>query len=154
MKKYLIILLAILSACSVRKVQTNKSTTEIKETSVQTLKQSDTTKAVSKEIVNFLDTSKTTTENKTVIEVYDTIGRLIQRVTSYDKVNLSNYIIKNVVKKDSTFLSSTKELKDSSVVSVKQVEKVKQSERSSANFLIFAIILCFVAFAAYMLLKK
>jgi hypothetical protein len=149
-----LLLLAILSACGVRKVQTNKSTTEIKETSVETIKiDSTATKVVKKDVEekktdHLLDTGKKVIENKTVIEFFSEDGKLTKRITSNTNKQVQNYLLqqkstnkkKNVV--DSSYLNVLSASKDSSVVSVKKVEKVKQSEAKRPSFLIFGALLC------------
>lgn len=166
MKKLAIILLAVLSACSTRKVTTNKTITESKETAVQVAKIDSTTVNVvkkeveAKEANRLIDTGKMVAENKTVIEFFSTDGKLTKRITSNSKKAKSNYIAVTKTKEvksketDSTFLTLHSELKDSTVVEVKKVEKVKQSEAKRANFLMFGIVLCFAAWAAWFLLRK
>jgi hypothetical protein len=147
-------LLTILSACNVRKVQTNKSTTEIKETSVQVSKiDSTATNVVKKDIEEkktdrLLDTGKTITDNKTVIEFFNEDGKLTKRITSNTNKQSQNYLLsqKSTNKKinvvDSSYLNVTSASKDSSVVSVKKVEKVKHIEAKRYNMLMFGIVLC------------
>lgn len=161
-----ILLLAVLSACGVRKVQTNKSTTETKETSVQATKiDSTATNVVKKEVEekqtdHFVDTTKKIIENKTVIEFFDTAGNLTKRITSNTNKQVKNFLLQqkstnkriNVV--DSSYLNVKSDLKDSSVVSVKKVEKVKQSEAYRPNFLYFGLFLILLAGIAYYLLRK
>lgn len=148
------LVLTILSSCGVRKVAINKSITEIKETAVQTLKQSDTATVISKQVDNIIDTSKIINENKTVIELFNDSGKLVQRVTSYSKEQKHNYIAKYIAKTDSTFLSAHSELKDSSVVSIKKIDKVKQSEAYRPNFLIFGLLLVVVGISLYYFTRK
>jgi len=147
-------LLTILSACNVRKVQTNKSTTDIKETSVQVRKIDSTdTKVVKKDIEekqtnHFVDTTKKVIENKTVIEFFSEDGKLTKRITSNTNKQVQNYLSQqksknkkiNVV--DSSYLNVLSVSKDSSVVDIKKVEKVKHIEAKRYNMLMFGIVLC------------
>ena len=157
--------LTILSGCGVRKVQTNKSTTEIKETSVEAIKiDSTATNVVKKDVEekqteHFLDTGKKVIENKTVIEFFDTAGKLTKRITSNTNKQVQNYLLQqkstdkkiNVV--DSAYLNVTSASKDSSVVSVKKVEKVKHIEAKRYNMLMFGIVLC-VGVAMYLYVQR
>jgi hypothetical protein len=157
--------LTILSGCGVRKVQTNKSTTEIKETSVQAIKiDSTATSVVKKEVEekqteHFVDTSKKVVENITVIEFFSEDGKLTKRITSNTNKQVQNYLSQqkstnkkiNVV--DSSYLNVLKDLKDSSVVSVKKVEKVKHIEAKRYNMLMFGIVLC-VGVAMYLYIQR
>lgn len=166
MKYIAIILLAILSGCGVRKVQTNKSITEIKETSVHAVKTDSTAVNVvkqevkEKETEHFVDTTKKISENKTVIEFFGADGKLTKRITSSTnkQIKTSLFSQKSINKQktvvDSSYFTAHSEIKDSTVVDTKKVEKVKQSEAKRPNFLIFGIVLCFVGWAAYMLLRK
>jgi DNA-directed RNA polymerase beta' subunit len=158
-------LLTILSACNVRKVQTNKSTTEVKETSVEATKiDSTATKVFKKDIEekktdHLLDTGKKVVENKTVIEFFNPEGKLTKRITSNTNKQVQNYLLsqKSTDKKinvvDSSYLNILKASKDSVNVSVKKVEKVKQSEAKRYNMLIFGIVLC-VGVAMYLFIKR
>jgi DNA-directed RNA polymerase beta' subunit len=158
-------LLTILSGCGVRKVQTNKSTTEIKETSVQAAKiDSTATNVVKKDIEEkktdrLLDTGKTITDNKTVIEFFNPEGKLTKRITSNTNKQVQNYLLsqKSTNKKinvvDSSYLNVLSASKDSVNVSVKKVEKVKQTEAKRYNMLIFGIVLC-VGVAMYLFIKR
>lgn len=160
-----LLLLAILSGCGVRKVQTNKSTTQVKETIVQATKiDSTATSVVKKEVEekqteHFVDTTKKIIENKTVIEFFDTAGKLTKRITSNTNKQVKNFLLsqKSINKKtnviDSSYLNVKSELKDSSVVSVKKVEKVKQSEAKRYNMLLFGIVLC-VGVAMYLYVQR
>ena len=157
--------LTILSGCGVRKVQTNKSTTEIKETSVQAIKiDSTATNVVKKDVEekqteHFVDTTKKITENKTVIEFFNEDGKLTKRITSNTNKQVQNYLSQqkstnkkiNVV--DSSYLNVLKDLKDSSVVSVKKVEKVKHIEAKRYNMLMFGIVLC-LGVAMYLYVQR
>jgi hypothetical protein len=157
--------LTILSGCGVRKVQTNKSTTEIKETSVQAIKiDSTATNVVKKDVEekqtdNIVDTTKKVIENKTVIEFFNEDGKLTKRITSNTNKQVQNYLYsqKSTNKKinvvDSSYLNVLKDLKDSSVVSVKKVEKVKHIEAKRYNMLMFGIVLC-VGVAMYLYVQR
>jgi hypothetical protein len=159
------LVLTILSGCGVRKVQTNKSTTEIKETSVQAIKiDSTATNVVKKDVEekqteHFVDTTKKITENKTVIEFFNEDGKLTKRITSNTNKQTKNYLYsqKSTNKKinlvDSSYLNVKSELKDSSVVSVKKVEKVKHIEAKRYNMLLFGIVLC-VGVAMYLYVQR
>jgi hypothetical protein len=158
-------LLTILSACNVRKVQTNKSTTEVKETSVQAAKiDSTATNVVKKDIEEkktdrLLDTGKTITDNKTVIEFFNPDGKLTKRITSNTNKQIKNYLLsqKSANKKinviDSAYLNVLSASKDSLVVDIKKAEKVKQSEAKRYNMLIFGIVLC-IGVAMYLFIKR
>jgi hypothetical protein len=158
-------LLTILSACNVRKVQTNKSTTEIKETSVEAIKiDSTATNVVKKDIEEkktdrLLDTGKTITDNKTVIEFFSEDGKLTKRITSNTNKQVQNYLLsqKSTNKKinvvDSSYLNVLKASKDSVNVSVKKVEKVKHIEAKRYNMLMFGIVLC-VGVAMYLYIQR
>ena len=165
MKKYLIILFAILSSCGVRKVQNNKTFTEVKETSVQTLKTDSTSIKVNKtdieekKVENNVDTSKISEENKTVVEFFSEDGKLIKRITSNKKKSKQNYI--SVIKEkksksstiDSLFLTMHSELKDSSVLDIKKVEKIKETTSYKPNFAIFGLMLILLGLYLYWKLK-
>ena len=158
-------LLTILSACNVRKVQTNKSTTEVKETSVEATKiDSTATNVVKKDIEEkktdrLLDTGKTITDNKTVIEFFSEDGKLTKRITSNTNKQVQNYLLsqKSTNKKinviDSAYLNVLSASKDSSAVSVNKVEKVKHTEAKRYNMLMFGIVLC-VGVAMYLFIKR
>ena len=158
-------LLTILSACNVRKVQTNKSTTEIKETSVEAAKiDSTATNVVKKDVEekqtdHFVDTTKKIIENKIVIEFFSEDGKLTKRITSNTNKQVQNYLYlqKSTNKKinvvDSSYLNVKSELKDSSVVNVKKVEKVKHIEAKRYNMLMFGIVLC-VGVAMYLYIRR
>jgi hypothetical protein len=157
--------LTILSGCGVRKVQTNKSTTEIKETSVQAIKiDSTATNVVKKEVEekqtdHFVDTTKKVIENKTVIEFFNEDGKLTKRITSNTNKQTKNYLYsqKSTNKKinlvDSSYLNVTSASKDSSVVNIKKVEKVKHIEAKRYNMLMFGIVLC-VGVAMYLYVQR
>jgi hypothetical protein len=158
--------LTILSACNVRKVQTNKSITEVKETSVQATKiDSTATNVVKKDIEekktdHLLDTGKTITDNKTVIEFFSEDGKLTKRITSNTNKQIKNYLLsqKSANKKinlvDSSYLNVLSASKDSSVVSVKKVEKVKHVEAKRPNFLIFGALLCAIVLVYLYIRRK
>jgi hypothetical protein len=158
-------LLTILSACNVRKVQTNKSITEIKETSVEATKiDSTATNVVKKDIEekqteHFVDTTKKIIENKTVIEFFNEDGKLTKRITSNTNKQAQNYLLsqKSTNKKinvvDSSYLNILKASKDSLVVDIKKVEKVKHIEAKRYNMLMFGIVLC-VGVAMYLFIKR
>ena len=152
-----LLFLTILSGCGVRKVQTNKSTTEIKETSLQAIKIDSTATNVVKvdESIKEVDTSKTTELEKVVIEYFNADGSLSQRVTTSNTKLIQNaiYKAKTFTKVDSVKLSVLKDLKDSSVVSVKKVEKVKHIEAKRYNMLLFGIVLC-VGVAMYLYVQR
>jgi hypothetical protein len=157
--------LTILSACNVRKVQTNKSTTDIKETSVEAIKiDSTATNVVKKEAEekqtdHFVDTTKKVIENKTVIEFFSEDGKLTKRITSNTNKQIKNYLLQqkstnkkiNVV--DSSYLNVLKASKDSVNVSVKKAEKVKHIEAKRYNMLMFGIVLC-VGVAMYLYFQR
>jgi hypothetical protein len=157
--------LTILSACNVRKVQTNKSTTEVKETSLEATQiDSTATNVVKKDIEEnktdrLLDTGKTITDNKTVIEFFSEDGKLTKRITSNTNKQIKNYLLsqKSTNKKikvvDSSYLNILKASKDSVNVSVKKVEKVKHIEAKRYNMLMFGIVLC-VGVAMYLFIKR
>jgi hypothetical protein len=159
------LVLTILSGCGVRKVQTNKSTTEIKETSVQAIKIDSTATNVvkkdfeEKQTEHFVDTTKKVVENITVIEFFSEDGKLTKRITSNTNKQVQNYLSQqkstnkkiNVV--DSSYLNVLKDLKDSSVVSVKKVEKVKHIEAKRYNMLMFGIVLC-LGVAMYLYVQR
>ena len=157
--------LTILSGCGVRKVQTNKSTTEVKETSVEAIKiDSTATNVVKKDIEekktdHLLDTSKKVVENITVIEFFSEDGKLTKRITSNTNKQTKNhlYLQKSTNKKinvvDSSYLNVLKDLKDSSVVDIKKVEKVKHIEAKRYNMLMFGIVLC-VGVAMYLYVQR
>jgi hypothetical protein len=158
--------LTILSGCGVRKVQTNKSTTEIKETSVEATKiDSTATKVFKKDIEEkktdrLLDTGKTITDNKTVIEFFSEDGKLTKRITSNTNKQVQNYLLsqKSTNKKinvvDSSYLNVLSASKDSVNVSVKKVEKVKHVEAKRPNFLIFGVLLCAIVLVYLYIRRK
>jgi hypothetical protein len=159
------LVLTILSGCGVRKVQTNKSTTEIKETSVQAAKIDSTATNVvkkdfeEKQTEHFVDTTKKVVENITVIEFFSEDGKLTKRITSNTNKQVQNYLSqqKSTNKKikvvDSSYLNVKSELKDSSVVDIKKVEKVKHIEAKRYNMLMFGIVLC-LGVAMYLYVQR
>jgi hypothetical protein len=106
-----------------------------------------------------LDTGKTITDNKTVIEFFSEDGKLTKRITSNTNKQVQNYLSQqkstnkkiNVV--DSSYLNVLSASKDSVNVSVKKVEKVKHIEAKRYNMLMFGIVLC-VGVAMYLYIRR
>jgi hypothetical protein len=103
--------------------------------------------------LNSLDTSKIVSENKTIIEVFNSDGSLAERITSISKSIESNYKRIDIVKKDST---SSAQIKTSKEVLQSDSKVTKKTKETSANRLGFAWFggLLVVAVVGYWGVKK
>lgn len=149
----LISLLAILSACSTRKVSTNKSIAETKIFQQSEAKEVTDIKSGTISLVASLDTSKVVSENKTVIEVFNSDGSLAERITSISKSIESNYKRFDLVQKDSTASTQIKTSKDVIKVDSKVTNKTKQTSASRLGFAWLCLFLGVVG-VGYFLAKK
>jgi cobalamin biosynthesis Mg chelatase CobN len=91
-----------------------------------------------------LDTSKVVSENKTVIEVFNSDGSLSQRITSISKSIESNYKRIDLVKKDSTASAQIKTSKEVLQSDSKVTNKTKETSASRLGFAWFGVLLVVV----------
>jgi hypothetical protein len=131
----LLISLLILSACGTRKVSTDKSIEETKIVQQSEASEATSTQINSITVSNSLDTSKIVSENKTVIEVFNSDGSLAERITSISKSIESNYKRIDLVKKDST---ASTQIKTSKELLQSDSKVTKKTKETSANRLGFA----------------
>jgi hypothetical protein len=153
MVRLFIFSLLILTACSTRKVATDKS---IEQTKI--VKQSEANEATSTQInsnsaIASLDTSKVVSENKTIIEVFNSDGSLSQRITSISKSIESNYKRINLVKKDSTASTQIKTSKETLQVDSKVTKKTKETSSNRLGFAWFGLFLV-LAVVGYWVIKR
>ena len=136
--------LLILSACGTRKVKTDKSIEQTKI--VQHIEANEATqvKSVSNTVSNSLDTSKVVSENKTIIEVFNSDGSLAERITSFSKTIESNYKRIDLVKKDSTASAQIKTSKEVLQSDSKVTKKTKETSAQRLGFAWFGLALILV----------
>jgi cobalamin biosynthesis Mg chelatase CobN len=144
MRNIVVFSLLILTACGTRKVATDKS---IEQTKI--VKQSEDNEATSTQInsvsvIANLDTSKVVSENKTIIEVFNSDGSLSQRITSISKSIESNYKRIDIVKKDSTASMQIKTSKEVLQSDSKVTKKTKETSANRLGFAWFGILLVVV----------
>jgi hypothetical protein len=149
----LLISLLILTACGTRKVKTDKS---IEQTKI--VKQSEANEAASTQInsvsvIASLDTSKIVSENKTIIEVFNSDGTLAERITSISKSIESNYKLIDLVKKDSTASTQIKTSKEVLQVDSKVTNKTKETSANRLGFAWFGGLLVLVV-VGYWVIKR
>jgi hypothetical protein len=134
MVRLFIFSLLILTACGTRKVSTDKSIEQTKI--VQHIEANEATevKSVSNTVSNSLDTSKVVSENKTIIEVFNSDGSLAERITSFSKTIESNYKRIDLVKKDSTASSQIKTSKEVLKSDSKVTKKTKETSAQRLGF--------------------
>ena len=127
--------LLIITACGTRKVSTDKSIEQTKIVKQVEANEAAEIKSVSNSVSNSLDTSKVVSENKTIIEVFNSDGSLAERITSISKSIELNYKRIDLVKKDST---ASTQIKTSKEVLQSDSKVTKKTKETSANRLGFA----------------
>jgi hypothetical protein len=127
--------LLIITACGTRKVSTDKSIEQTKIVKQVEANEAAEIKLVSNSVSNSLDTSKVVSENKTIIEVFNSDGSLAERITSISKSIELNYKRIDLVKKDST---ASTQIKTSKEVLQSDSKVTKKTKETSANRLGFA----------------
>ena len=145
--------LLILSACGTRKVATDKSIEQTKIVKQSEANEATEVKSVSNTVSNSLDTSKIVSENKTIIEVFNSDGTLAERITSISKSIESNYKRIDLVKKDSTASTQIKTSKEVLQSDSKVTKKTKETSANRLGFAWFGVLLV-VAVVGYWLIKK
>ena len=140
----LLISLLILSACSTRMVATDKSIEQTKIVQHSESNEAASTQINSVSAIASLDTSKVVSENKTVIEVFNSDGSLSQRITSISKSIESNYKRIDLVKKDSTASAQIKTSKEVLQSDSKVTNKTKETSASRLGFAWFGVLLVVV----------
>ena len=144
MARLFIFSLLILSACGTRKVSTDKSIEQTKIVQQSEASEATSTQINSVSIIASLDTSKIVSENKTVIEVFNSDGSLAERITSISKSIESNYKRIDLVKKDSTASAQIKTSKELLKVDSKVTKKTKETSANRLGFAWFGLLLVVV----------
>jgi uncharacterized membrane protein len=145
--------LLILTACGTRKVSTDKSIEQTKIVKQSEANEATEVKSVSNTVSNSLDTSKIVSENKTIIEVFNSDGTLAERITSISKSIESNYKRIDLVKKDSTASTQIKTSKEVLQSDSKVTKKTKETSANRLGFAWFGLLLVVVV-VGYWLIKK
>ena len=145
--------LLILTACGTRKVSTDKSIAETKIVQQSEANEATSTQINSVSAIASLDTSKVVSENKTIIEVFNSDGSLSQRITSISKSIESNYKRIDLVKKDSTASAQIKTSKEVLQVDSKVTKKTKENSASRLGFAWFGLLLVLVV-VGYWVIKR
>jgi hypothetical protein len=145
--------LLILSACSTRKVATDKSIEQTKIVKQSEANEATSTQINSVSVIASLDTSKIVSENKTIIEVFNSDGSLSQRITSISKSIESNYKRINLLKKDSTASTQIKTSKETLQVDSKVTKKTKETSANKLGFAWFGLFLVLVV-VGYWVIKR
>jgi uncharacterized membrane protein len=153
MARLFIFSLLILTACGTRKVATDKSIAETKIVKQSEANEATEVKSVSNTVSNSLDTSKVVSENKTVIEVFNSDGTLAERITSISKSIESNYKRIDLVKKDSTASAQIKTSKEVLQVDSKVTKKTKETSANRLGFAWFGGLLVVVV-VGYWVVKR
>jgi uncharacterized membrane protein len=153
MVRLFIFSLLILSACGTRKVSTDKSIEQTKIVKHSEASEATDVKSVSNTVSNSLDTSKIVSENKTIIEVFNSDGTLAERITSISKSIESNYKRIDIVKKDSTASTQIKTSKEVLQVDSKVTKKTKETSANRLSFAWFGLLLVVVV-VGYWWVKK
>ena len=153
MARLFIFSLLILTACGTRKVATDKSIAETKIVKQSEANEATEVKSVSNTVSNSLDTSKVVSENKTVIEVFNSDGTLAERITSISKSIESNYKRIDLVKKDSTASAQIKTSKEVLQVDSKVTKKTKETSANRLGFAWFGGVLVLVV-VGYWVVKR
>jgi hypothetical protein len=153
MARLLIFSLLILTACGTRKVATDKSIEQTKIVRQGEANEAAEIKSVSNSVSNSLDTSKVVSENKTIIEVFNSDGSLAERITSISKSIESNYKRIDLVKKDSTASTKIKTSKETLQVESKVTKKTKETSSNRLGFAWFGLFLV-VAVVGYWGVKR
>lgn len=153
MVRLFIFSLLILTACGTRKVKTDKSIEQTKI--VQHIEANEATevKSVSNTVSNSLDTSKVVSENKTIIEVFNSDGSLAERITSFSKTIESNYKRIDLVKKDSTASAQIKTSKEVLQSDSKVTKKTKETSAQRLGFAWFGLALILVVVGYWGVIK-
>ena len=144
MVRLFIFSLLILTACGTRKVATDKSIEQTKIVKQSEASEAAEVKSVSNTVSNSLDTSKVVSENKTIIEVFNSDGTLAERITSISKSIESNYKRIDLVKKDSTASTQIKTSKDVLQSDSKVTKKTKETSANRLGFAWFGLLLVVV----------
>ena len=153
MVRLFIFSLLILTACGTRKVSTDKSIEQTKIVKQSEANEATEVKSVSNTVSNSLDTSKVVSENKTIIEVFNSDGTLAERITSISKSIESNYKRIDLVKKDSTASTQIKTSKEVLQSDSKVTKKTKETSANRLGFAWFGLLLVVVV-VGYWLIKK
>jgi uncharacterized lipoprotein YmbA len=149
----LLISLLILAACGTRKVATDKSIEQTKIVKQSEASEATSTQTGSVSVIANLDTSKIVSENKTVIEVFNSDGTLAERITSISKSIESNYKRIDLVKKDSTASAQIKTSKENLQVQSKVTKKTKETSANRLGFAWFGGVLVLVV-VGYWVVKR
>jgi hypothetical protein len=153
MVRLFIFSLLILTACSTRKVATDKSIEQTKIVRQSEANEATSTQINSVSVIASLDTSKVVSENKTIIEVFNSDGSLAERITSISKSIESNYKRIDLVKKDSTASTQIKTSKETLQVDSKATKKTKETSANRLGFAWFGLFLV-VAVVGYWGVKR
>ena len=144
MARLFIFSLLILTACGTRKVSTDKSIEQTKIVQQSEANEATETQLVTNTVSNSLDTSKVVSENKTIIEVFNSDGSLAERITSISKSIESNYKRIDIVKKDSTASKQIKTSKEVLQSDSKVTKKTKETSASRLGLAWFGLLLVLV----------
>jgi uncharacterized membrane protein len=153
MVRLFIFSLLIISACGTRKVATDKSIEQTKIVQQSEASEATEVKSVSNTVSNSLDTSKIVSENKTIIEVFNSDGTLAERITSISKSIEYNYKRIDLVKKDSTASVQIKTSKEVLQSDSKVTKKTKETSANRLGFAWFGLLLVVVV-VGYWVIKK
>lgn len=153
MVRLFIFSLLIISACGTRKVATDKSIEQTKIVQQSEASEATEVKSVSNTVSNSLDTSKIVSENKTIIEVFNSDGTLAERITSISKSIEYNYKRIDLVKKDSTASVQIKSSKEVLQSDSKVTKKTKETSANRLGFAWFGLLLVVVV-VGYWIIKK
>jgi hypothetical protein len=153
MARLFIFSLLILTACSTRKVATDKSIEQNKIVQQSEVNEATSAQINSVSVIASLDTSKVVSENKTVIEVFNSDGSLSQRITSISKSIESNYKRIDLVKKDSIASAQIKTSKEVLQVESKVTKKTKETSANRLGFAWFGLLLVLVV-VGYWVVKR
>jgi hypothetical protein len=144
MVRLFIFSLLILTACGTRKVSTDKSIEQTKIVQQIEANEATSTQSNSVSVIASLDTSKVVSENKTIIEVFNSDGSLAERITSFSKTIESNYKRIDLVKKDSTASTQIKTSKEVLQSESKVTKKTKETSAQRLGFAWFGLALILV----------
>jgi len=144
MVRLFIFSLLILTACGTRKVSTDKSIEQTKIVQQIEANEATSTQSNSVSVIASLDTSKVVSENKTIIEVFNSDGSLAERITSFSKTIESNYKRIDLVKKDSIASSQIKTSKEVLQSDSKVTKKTKETSAHRLGFAWFGLALILV----------
>jgi len=144
MVRLFIFSLLILTACGTRKVSTDKSIEQTKIVQQIEANEATSTQSNSVSVIASLDTSKVVSENKTIIEVFNSDGSLAKRITSFSKTIESNYKRIDLVKKDSIASTQIKTSKEVLQSDSKVTKKTKETSAQRLGFAWFGLALILV----------